>query len=296
MPTARPDQPEGEFFDGRAGVATLRRLNLVPTGPMPLTPADFRALMRGEGPPAICLRGYLPKQLTLGWADAVSGYNFRAYSVTEGDSGGAAYYCGPNLYDTAPVHDGVVDYSPYFVAAEAGLRQLADTMRIFNLPHPIDDVLAPLAEDLHEGPVELAQEGEGQPYFAGVVRSISNGIHHHVDNGPLEAPELIIGTTTAQASVLIYLDTPGDGSGALNVFHKEPSQLDYILNRHPSYGFTPDAVNDAGVTRIVPEAGDVVIFNARHIHAVEPSTPGTRRITISTFFGLLPDGRLVMWS
>ena len=284
--------------DGRQGVSGVS-----PPGPVAQvlgvadrSSVDLYGLFAAEGDPAILLPGYVAPDLAAGWAAAVASLSMGPYVVTAADPDGAAFFFGANVYDVRPEPDPERDLSPYFAKADEDRAQLAELMRDRGLPHPIDDVLVPLVAGLFPGPVALASEKDGRKYYAGVARATQNGIHHHVDDGPLEAPELVIGTVKGQVSIVIYVDTPADGSGELCVFHKRPTPIDYAWNRNPKYGFDPGAVRNSRVTRVCPHPGDVVIFDAWCIHRVAPSSPGTRRLTISCFFGLLPDGGLIFWS
>ena len=246
--------------------------------------------------PAIHVPGFIDGKVAAWMAEAVARVNFRPYSVTESSSAGAAYYFGANLYDTRPDVNGDPDYSPYFRRAARDRRALKRIMGERGLPDPLDDIFVPVLAANHDGRVGLAQEPHGSTYCAPVVRSTANGIHHHVDNGPLEAPELVIASVIKQRSMLLFLDAPGDGTGALQVFHKRPTGYDNSHHRHLAYGYTPAAVAGTAVTTIIPEAGDLVVFDSWNIHRVLASSPGSRRVTVSIFYGELPNGDVIVWT
>ena len=65
-----------------------------------------------------------------------------------------------------------------------------------------------------------------------------------------------------------------------------------------SYGLARDIVAGAPSLRYRPTAGDVVLFNTRNPHEVAGGTAvgDGSRISIGSFVGRMPDGRLVMWS
>lgn len=84
-----------------------------------------------------------------------------------------------------------------------------------------------------------------------------------------------------QLAVNIYLRVPGEkDGGALFVYERRPDREDYDTRKlTDSYGLRVDDLPPP--VQINPEVGELIIFDARHIHAVEPSR--TPRATASMF-------------
>jgi hypothetical protein len=259
-------------------------------------PLDFGLeRISAEAPTALAV-GYLDAATATRLGEAVQSLSLAPYEVTIEDPIGPAFFYGANLYDVRPdLAQSASRYDYYFERALPDSQRFNDVIAAFDVPHPVYDIFVPLLEATFGTSVTVAHEGE-RPYYTPVVRSTSNGIHAHTDNSPLEAEELVIGTVTAQRSLLLYLAVPGDGTGAVEVFHKRPTDDDVLFNKGSDYGFSDAAIDGVEVTHIVPEVGDLLAFDSWNIHRVLPSAPDTRRFTVSTFFGFMPDGSIVLWS
>jgi hypothetical protein len=247
--------------------------------------------------PVVHVPGFLSRDYARQLAAVFSRLELVPYVVTVGAASGAAYYYGANLYDARPDASVSADkYDEYFANARSDRDRLDALVAEAGLAHPLTDILIPQIEKSLGKKVRVAEEGDGRTYYTPVVRSTSNGIHHHNDDGPREAPELIIGQVVTQRSMLLFLETPGDGSGQLEVFHKRPTDEDRDEHARVEYGYTLEAVEDGLSTVVIPGPGDLVVFDAWNIHRVHPSSPGSLRVTVSTFYGELPDGSVIVWS
>jgi hypothetical protein len=85
--------------------------------------------------------------------------------------------------------------------------------------------------------------------------------------------------------------------GHLELWTRHVSAEDYVTHRHPvhTYGILPEAAGDPSV-RIMPAVGDLIIFRATRLHAVEKSV-GSNRIAQSCFLGYYGDDKpITMWS
>lgn len=259
---------------------------------------NFERDLRGitaDAPTALS-RSYLDEGTSARFAEAFRNLSLAPYSVTEESECGPAFYYGANLYDTRPETSmSTSRYDFYFDRAVTDRDRFDRIVSAAGLPNPITDIFVPMLTSVFDTPVTVASEG-GRSYYTPVVRSMSNGLHAHNDNSPLEAPELTIGQVVAQRSLLLYLDVPHDGSGAVEVFHKRPTEHDLSFNTHPEYGFTDAAIDNVAATHLEPAVGDLLAFDSWNIHRVLPSSPGSHRITVSTFFGVMPDGTIVLWS
>ncbi len=174
----------------------------------------------------------------------------------------------------------------YFSEAASTHAELRQRFSGAGIVDPLD-LLVAILKYLWSGTVEIATEGDKQ-YFAGVVRSVTGGADPHTDNAQ-RTPELAIGKVVSQGSILLYLRMPPAGGG-VKVFHKRPE------SPVPIDGLGWRGVAGLQFSGATPSAGDVVIFPTTYMHAVEPVIGEGERVTISSFFGALPDGRLVVWS
>jgi hypothetical protein len=217
--------------------------------------------------------------------DAVRGVEFNPYPATVDVPGASPVLkVGPTVFD----HFGS-DFAAYFnEAAECAARLRACFDRA-GIVDPLD-VIVDFLTLVWDGPVVIAEE-QGRSYFAGVLRSIPGGTLPHVDNASVETPELAIGQTTCQGTILLYLAMPTSG-GATKVFAKRPTDADPTY----SWGYAAEALAGVGFAGVTPSAGDVVLFPTTHIHQVEPVTGTGDRLTFSAFYGPDEHGRLVVWS
>lgn len=148
-------------------------------------------------------------------------------------------------------------------------------------------------------PVKLAVEEEtGEPYFAGLIRVMSEALIHVDWAGGLDGlnPDWTIGKINAQLAWNIYLQ-PSSGGGATVVYQRPWRKVDeeyYKLK--DSYGYDPAVVKNADFVKVTPEQGDLVLFSPQHYHEVEKTNGEIERITVSSFIGLMPNKTLVFWS
>lgn len=217
--------------------------------------------------------------------EAIRSVEFSPYPATVGVAGAAPVLkVGPTVFD----HFGT-DFAAYFDEAAECAGRLRACFAGARIIDPLD-LLVDLLTLVWDGPVVIAEE-RGRPYFAGVLRSIPGGTLPHVDNASVETPELAIGQTSRQGTILLYLAMPTSG-GATKVFAKRPNDDDPTY----SWGYAPEAVAGVRFAGVTPSAGDVVLFPTTHIHQVEPVTGAGDRITFSAFYGPDERGRLVVWS
>lgn len=127
---------------------------------------------------------------------------------------------------------------------------------------------------------------DGRPMFVGLPRVFKDGgeAEPHQDILRRDAPncarahELI-----TQVGGNIYLETSGSG-GELEVWNEIFTDAEYEAARIPgSYGLDRSRIPAPAVT-VRPEVGDLILFNANHIHAVRSANDGAR-VTISCFIG-----------
>lgn len=219
--------------------------------------------------------------------EALTDVSYKNYSSVQGlaEKDSAHFFkFGPTAhygFDSEP--NGVENY--FTEAAEAD-RELRNRFARANIADPLH-VMKQILGHLWGGPADVATEGD-RSYFAGVVRSLTAGAGPHTDNAK-RTPQLSIGETTAQGSILFYLAMPTEGGG-VRVFNKRP------VSPEPLDGLGWAGVAGYQYEGVTPTAGDVVIIPTTHVHSVDPVSGEGDRITISAFFGPMPDGRLVLWS
>lgn len=137
----------------------------------------------------------------------------------------------------------------------------------------------------------------GKKMFVGLSRCMKPGIplkaHHdmfgrHAPDTP-EAASLI-----SQFAINIYVDVPEMG-GELVMWDKEISDEEFIERRGSDYAIQPENLPPCDYS-VKPANGDLILFNARKLHAVLPGE-GSDRLTISGFLGYRGDReQLTVWS
>jgi hypothetical protein len=158
---------------------------------------------------------------------------------------------------------------------------------------PVELVLDHLGQAWPE-PVGVATEADGSSYFVGLVRMIG-AVLLHCDWAGLDAPDWSIGRGNAQITWNIYCSRSKTGGDTL-VFDRLWTPDDEKSLRPHSYGYDRDLVRDSAVVRFSPEPTDLVLFNSRNFHLVEPGHGGEPRISLSSFVGRMPGRSLVLWS
>lgn len=144
--------------------------------------------------------------------------------------------------------------------------------------------------------VDFARE-DGQPYFAGIIRSTSDKIDLHVDWAPVNSPDYAIGAIDGQLGWNFFAEELL--SGGHTTVHNHPWDPVVTPGEIPkSYGLDHALVEAAPNFVYRPTAGDVVIFNTRNPHEIAPGTaaPGGSRVSIGSFIGRMPDRSLVLWA
>ena len=140
---------------------------------------------------------------------------------------------------------------------------------------------------------EVARNDRGEPYYAGLIRRIEAGTQVHVDFAPGEQPGWEVDRVTHQLSWNLYLRVPPGMGGRTHIFHRQwdPSCNVY---KSGSYGYDPSVVEGIESASFQPVRGELVLFNTRNFHFVEPA--GGDRITVTSAIGRLPDDGLILWS
>ncbi len=197
---------------------------------------------------------------------------------------------GMSYFETGQKQE-IIDH--YFATALENIN----TLRKACAPYPCPvDTLRCLFDEAWPGGCGL-QDLYGKKMFVGLSRSMKPGIpllaHHdmfgrHAPNTP-EALSLI-----SQFALNVYVDVPEIG-GELAMWMKEISDTEFLEMRGSHYGVPLELLPAPDFT-VKPKNGDLILFNARKIHAVLPGE-GCDRLTISGFLGYRGvDQRLTVWS
>jgi len=134
-------------------------------------------------------------------------------------------------------------------------------------------------------------------YFAGIVRSASEGVALHADYAPFNSPAYVIAQVDAQLGWNFFAE--GLASGGMTTLYNAPWSPERIPGDIPkSYDLPRDLIAGAPSFTYAPTPGDVVIFNTRNPHEIEGGSDdaGRDRLSIGSFIGRMPDGSLAMWS
>lgn len=197
---------------------------------------------------------------------------------------------GMSFYETGGKSD-IVDY--YFDTAARNIQVLRSACAPY--ASPMDTLRCVLDELWPHG--ACLQSLSGRKMFIGLSRNMRPGaplLAHHDIFARLapnddEAKDLL-----AQFAVNIYLDVPYKG-GELLMWREEISDAEFLERRGTSYGLDLDSLGSPDIV-VKPERGDLILFNARKLHAVAPGV-GSDRLTLSCFVGYRgAEQALTFWS
>ncbi|MGB3435262.1 hypothetical protein [Achromobacter sp.] len=139
----------------------------------------------------------------------------------------------------------------------------------------------------------VAKNMAGKPYYAGLVRRIEQGTLLHVDFAPGEQPGWEVADVREQLAWNLYLRVSGPKSGHTHIYERQWRPADDAL-KEGVYGYNARVVVGAEEAIFAPTVGEVVIFNTRNFHYVEPARG--ERVSFTSAIGRLPSGELVLWS
>ncbi len=206
------------------------------------------------------------------------------WSVYEGSSLGRL---GITQYEHFGKKDAYLEAAPAATAARA--------TALDSIPDPVDVVMETF-DASWPGEVGVAEEDDGRPYFAGIVRRDGgDGILIHSDWGPRDGPDWAIGTISHQFAWNLFLSVPGDG-GELIVYDYpwEPELEEHA--RHRAYDYDPRLFESCRRAEVGPVTGMLMVFNSRNAHAVAASPTDAPRVAVGSFIGVTKDGDLAFWS
>ncbi|WP_316524212.1 putative 2OG-Fe(II) oxygenase [Kitasatospora brasiliensis] len=192
---------------------------------------------------------------------------------------------GPAAYDFYGAHTLTDDY--WDVAADA--RRLRG--KLYRGTDPMDLAVERIGRAWGDG-VEPARS-KGRELFSGMIREIHNGAKLHFDEIVREFPGVLDETPASFLTLNWYLSMPEQG-GETRVYRRrwKPTDEPY----RDGYGYDEQVVAEEPVAVVRPEAGDVVIFDSRNLHAVNGISGEGRRVSLSFFLGVTGRGPLQVWS
>ncbi len=134
--------------------------------------------------------------------------------------------------------------------------------------------------------------------FIGLCRVVEPNINVLPHQDKLSKDAQYIETTVAlqgQFAANTYIDMPANG-GELDIWKEEFSDKTYdAMRENGSYGIKRDKLPAPYLT-YKPEQGELLLFNARKLHAVKP-VYGSSRLSISCFIGFYGNDKpLTYWS
>jgi len=200
-------------------------------------------------------------------------------------------HLGDSLFETG--HSAVIDRR-YFDGAIASMRRTRELWE--RGQYPLDLIRAVLDEGSERGANLLRIGGRVCP--AGLVRVQDNAeIAPHVDHAGRDRRDAI---ETQQIEVQltgVLMLAESETGGDTTVWPVRLSLPQYDALRLPepfAYGIDSALLPPLKVT-LKPRIGDLMLFDARYVHAVS-RTGGKPRVSLSFFVGICRDGRIVIFS
>jgi hypothetical protein len=183
----------------------------------------------------------------------------------------------------------------YHTRALQTIRALRELSR--PAPYPMDQLRLALQESWPAG-ADFENLGHGRNAFVGMPRVFEGGAAAlpHVDRLAWDVPDVPAARTIlAQIAANVHLRTAA-GGGEVELWDMDPSAGDYQrLRQAGTYGLDRARL-PAPAAVVVPQAGDLILFNSHRIHAVRACRGGPR-VTVSCFIGYRgEDQPLSYWS
>ncbi len=161
--------------------------------------------------------------------------------------------------------------------------------------NPVQRILEHLQEVWPHSDVSIASCPKHGNYGAGIIRHIHEYAGLHFDYVPIESEGrgFSLENITAQLAWNLHLSAPESGGEC--VVYDRHLQIEGPMTDQHKLLVDTDLVNDRQSYQLRPAIGDVMLLNTRNYHEIMRSNKG-RRITVSSFVGVQPDGKLVIWS
>jgi hypothetical protein len=198
---------------------------------------------------------------------------------------------GMAYYETERQKNLIDEYYNHAISNIQKIRQI-----FYPYMSPIDLLRLSLQEKWTPGAV--LENIDGRKMFIGLCRIVEPTIDFlpHQDKLCKDAPNsLKARSLLAQFAANVYLDVPENG-GELDMWEEEFDDETYDrMRKDGSYGIERNLLPPPHHT-IKPTSGDLIIFNARRLHAVKPAINHSR-ISIACFIGYYGQNKpLTYWS
>lgn len=254
------------------------------TGEHELTTDNLQLLLDNRIP-VIRIRGFATPEECASFSGAARAGNIKYYSVAT-----KIGYIGMAQYE----YRWGRSKAEFFAAVPAANRDLQDVISRCSF-NPLQRLIDRL-QAVWPHPVGVARDELGE-YYAGIIRFAGEGVDLHVDWAPVNSPHYDIGHIDGQLGWNFFAEELE--SGGCTTVHNAPWDPKVEPGVVPkSYGLDRSLVEGAPSATYRPTAGDVVLLNTRNPHRISGGVakPGGSRISIGSFVGRMPDGRLVLWS
>lgn len=255
----------------------------------PLTRESFEALLANEIP-------------AIRWRDAVSPDECRRLAQAMDTVGLSKQYKVPKLADP-PRYLGVAQFEfrkrakeDYFAAVAQAWAERESYVAAAGID-PFARVTGRLQELFPERSIAVAEEPGFGRYYAGIIRETTGGGTLHADCARYSAPAYAISRTTAQISWNLFVSEPA--SGGVTTVHNAPYTPPVKDGQYAEIEpFDRRLVDGAQTHRYRGAPGEAIFFNPRNPHewTANVSGDGTRRLSVGSYIGRLPDGNFVLWS
>ncbi len=213
------------------------------------------------------------------------------------DSGEAAITSPMRLIGCNFSNHGAGSKEDYFGLVEASYSKVGSLISAAGF-----DPLARMASRLRTiwtARVSTAEEPGFGRYFAGGIKTRTEGSWLHYDFTPHTAAGCAIGGIVDQLGWNLYLDLPANTGHTTTYNRPVPREGGRIGSGNAlSLGLDRGWIDGAESFTFRPQIGEVVIINTRCPHEItmEHLAPGEWRVQISSFIGRLPDDELILWS
>ncbi len=164
------------------------------------------------------------------------------------------------------------------------------------------DPLRRMLERLHNvwpGTVTIAEDPQYGRYFAGGIKTRTQGSRVHYDYAPHTAPGHVIAQVADQLGWNLYLALPAN-TGQTTTYNRPIPRGDGARGSGNalSLALDPRWVSGAEAYTFRPREGEVVMINTRYPHEVvmEDVAPEEWRVQASSFIGRLETDELILWS
>ncbi|MBM3486621.1 MAG: hypothetical protein FJX67_08310 [Alphaproteobacteria bacterium] len=148
-----------------------------------------------------------------------------------------------------------------------------------------------------ERTLSVAEEPGHDRYYVGIIRESTGGGTLHADTARFSAPDYAIARCIAQLSWNLFVSEPAAGGVTTvhNAPYTPPSEDGRYAEIEP---FNRRRVEGAETHRYKGRPGEVIIFNPRNPHewTANESGDGTRRLSVGSYIGRLPEGDFIVWS